>query len=361
MRGLQTRDTFFHLFCFKLCVCACVSMNLVSIKSIMSSDCKYFGLFGESPSLSTNLNFDEEELEEGEIKNDESNVDLINTKECIICNSVDIKYKCPSCEMRTCSLACVNKHKDKYDCSGRKVRTRFKKLSEIDDDSFLKGKVAVPCSCLLTVSFFVVVSDYLFLEDCDRVLDNFKRDIKSRVKSQEQLPSWLKKLVYEARIRGTRLKILPAGFKKRCDNTTAFMYSLKQIHWDIELKFSHLRGKSIEVNQFFPMICNRVSETSSLESVLKSIFNSDPILESKIFHIFSLYREANSDHIVAKLEQGKDLIKVNIKDSIKDILSGKVIIEYPTFYISLIKSNDDTNFLINHNFEIDSDEFDLNL
>ncbi|CAH8589722.1 unnamed protein product [Heterobilharzia americana] len=37
---------------------------------------------------------------------------------CAICLEKEFKYKCPKCEIRTCSLFCCNNHKSQFDCSG---------------------------------------------------------------------------------------------------------------------------------------------------------------------------------------------------------------------------------------------------
>ena len=39
---------------------------------------------------------------------------------CSICCTNSYKYKCPKCLILSCSLQCVNKHKDKSGCDGKK-------------------------------------------------------------------------------------------------------------------------------------------------------------------------------------------------------------------------------------------------
>ena len=49
---------------------------------------------------------------------------------CIICGKQD-KYKCPGCEMRTCSLECCKKHKVLYNCNGKRDPAKMiNKISE---------------------------------------------------------------------------------------------------------------------------------------------------------------------------------------------------------------------------------------
>jgi len=75
---------------------------------------------------------------------------------CCICGLNEKKYKCPGCERSTCSLQCCKAHKVKFECEGKRDLTKFQKLSEYDQSTFL--------------------SDYFFLEDVNRIIDANKRD-----------------------------------------------------------------------------------------------------------------------------------------------------------------------------------------
>ena len=65
------------------------------------------------------------------------------------------RYRCPACDTRTCSLACVQRHKTERNCSG--VRDAAKKItiSEFDDNALMR--------------------DYRFLEGVGRAVDSGKR------------------------------------------------------------------------------------------------------------------------------------------------------------------------------------------
>lgn len=45
------------------------------------------------------------------VENEESVIPAIDPKLCKVCLKNEHKYKCPRCEMRTCSLDCSKKHK----------------------------------------------------------------------------------------------------------------------------------------------------------------------------------------------------------------------------------------------------------
>ena len=74
---------------------------------------------------------------------------------CSLCPNPS-KYKCPKCEARTCSLACVTAHKAATACDGRRDRTKFVAMGEMGD--------------------MEVVSDYRLLEEVSRGLDSCRRD-----------------------------------------------------------------------------------------------------------------------------------------------------------------------------------------
>lgn len=58
---------------------------------------------------------------------------------CEECKEKPSKYKCPGCSIRTCSLPCVNAHKDRTNCSGKRNFTQLVTLSEYDDNTLLSG------------------------------------------------------------------------------------------------------------------------------------------------------------------------------------------------------------------------------
>merc|ERR1712091_109527 len=65
------------------------------------------------------------------------------------------KYRCPKCLLISCSLKCINKHKEKFNCDGKRDRFQFVNLKEMEDKH--------------------VTSDFRFLEEATEVLDRAKR------------------------------------------------------------------------------------------------------------------------------------------------------------------------------------------
>uniref|UniRef100_A0A0C9RZV4 Box C/D snoRNA protein 1 n=1 Tax=Fopius arisanus TaxID=64838 RepID=A0A0C9RZV4_9HYME len=75
---------------------------------------------------------------------------------CEVCAKMTAKYTCPKCEVRTCSLTCVNIHKKELDCDGIRDKTKFVPLNKFTDLDLL--------------------SDYRLLEEVGRSVDQLHRD-----------------------------------------------------------------------------------------------------------------------------------------------------------------------------------------
>lgn len=58
---------------------------------------------------------------------------------CQVCESHPSKYRCPGCSRQTCSLPCVNKHKELYSCDGKRDRTAFVSASEFTENHLMSG------------------------------------------------------------------------------------------------------------------------------------------------------------------------------------------------------------------------------
>ncbi|KAB1669641.1 hypothetical protein ES319_1Z025200v1 [Gossypium barbadense] len=75
--------------------------------------------------------------------------------DCEECKKKASKYKCPGCCLRTCSLPCVNAHKQRTGCTGKRNITSFVPLSRFDDN--------------------LLLSDYNLLEETKRVAESATR------------------------------------------------------------------------------------------------------------------------------------------------------------------------------------------
>lgn len=135
---------------------------------------------------------------------------------CQVCQSVDARYRCPGCDTRTCSAACVKQHKSESGCSGERDKTAFVPLSQFDELKLLE--------------------DYAFLVETEKGIARKKRE-----RGQELPPSQrskiapnLQKLVRTAAKRhSTTLLIMPPEFSRRKQNKT---YCYRDgLYWTLEV------------------------------------------------------------------------------------------------------------------------------
>lgn len=73
-----------------------------------------------------------------------------------MCGATNAKYTCPKCEVKTCTLKCVNIHKKELECDGIRDKTRYVPLSKFTNLDLL--------------------SDYRLLEDATRTVETLKND-----------------------------------------------------------------------------------------------------------------------------------------------------------------------------------------
>ncbi len=94
-----------------------------------------------------------------------------NASNCEVCHLTPSRYRCPRCSLRTCSAACVTRHKRDRGCSGVRDRARYVPLGAFTELDLL--------------------SDYRLLEEAGRQVELAARegalDDPARVKRQ-QLP-----------------------------------------------------------------------------------------------------------------------------------------------------------------------------
>lgn len=267
-----------------------------------------------------------------EIKSTYSNTSFIVDNHladrCIVCLSSAFKYKCPSCLVQTCSLSCFKQHKIKFECTGLRDSLKFKRLANFDD-----GQLKV---------------DFQFLEDYNRQMDGLKRQKRNIVQSLSDLPNWLKKLKYEANRRLIKLKILPAGFKRRLQNKTTFMYSTKEIHWDVELVFTDLNIKQrddldekLDTRQRkITFHLHRVSEKQLLKDLLTDYIKpTSSVDHQRLNSLLRFYQNADENEISVLIKLSFDYyFELDQQMTINDCLKHKSIIEYPTLFVVLKKN-----------------------
>ncbi|KAK3684019.1 hypothetical protein B0T22DRAFT_268688 [Podospora appendiculata] len=183
---------------------------------------------------------------------------------CSICHAQPPKYKCPRCGARTCSLACIQKHKTRADCDGIRNPTAY-----------------VPISQLRTAAG--VDHDYNFIASIERARQRSERDIIEgrRLLSEKDLrpenedKKFLKEwhgdelhhvpVTFQPRGRNPRealagegavdkhvrrrqkqldidAKTMPKGMVRRTENKTAWNRRTQTVNWQVEWLVYNLLG-----------------------------------------------------------------------------------------------------------------------
>lgn len=228
------------------------------------------------------------------------------------------RYTCPGCGVRTCSLPCVQAHKEASGCTG--VRDRTKLVFKEDMDNL------------------TLLSDYRFLEEVDNLLeDNTRHQLhrmakRRRPDERPSLPPHLQRLQAQAAQRGTTLKFMPVFFSNHRHNSTRYQFKEGIIRWHIKWIFHQaevvLTDSSVDENtSIFRVLAkymNPVENKLSAEDKEKLAFYHS----ASYSRVSVLIKTETADKrvIFQELEPYKSL-RVNF--------ANKVITEYPVLYVVL--------------------------
>ncbi|KMZ09490.1 box C/D snoRNA protein 1 isoform X1 [Drosophila simulans] len=140
---------------------------------------------------------------------------------CEVCAAKEACYACPKCEVKTCSLPCVQIHKKELNCDGQRDRTKFVPLNEMTSREFM--------------------SDYCFLEECTRYAENRKSDpCKRFTHDQRNLPVTQHRMRMAAKKRNINLRLQLENFSRHKENTTFLNWKLGRFHWRVEWLFANI-------------------------------------------------------------------------------------------------------------------------
>lgn len=234
-----------------------------------------------------------------------------NYKKCEMCSCAAAIYRCPRCEMQTCSVLCVKQHKVKSGCSGERDKTAFVDISLYNDKDLL--------------------NDYRFLEDAERKLFSNVSSVSKRQNtrfSPYHLSKRCKFLMNAAFKRGISLSFVHPGLSKNKINTSFFTISTDTIEWHVDWLFSTSNTLVKD---------NKVPETCVLIEAVRKFIN---------FTEYPHHKKSLEDYRGDKLDTCQFLLKVenmpankpryfplNYHQTIAQNLNGICLIEYPTIVI----------------------------
>lgn len=226
---------------------------------------------------------------------------------CDVCETEEAKYRCPSCEKHTCSLACVKQHKMVSGCCGVRDKTTFVPLTEFNEINLL--------------------NDYRFLEDTARLSQQSNRDavlLGSRRHPKEGM--WM---IRRARAVKVTLKFLPKMFSKHRENRTVYRRAEGRFLWHLKIHFPQSNAVYSE----------RFPDDKQLDQILNEYIHpseSDPVKRQKL----KLYVHNHEDIRVflkaeQKLHNSLRYIELELKKSLRENLMHKTIVEYPEVFVVL--------------------------
>lgn len=175
--------------------------------------------------------------------------DPMLTSLCAICHITAPKYTCPRCGLRSCSLACIKKHKAWSECSGTRDPTAY-----------------LPPSRLQTPAG--IDHDYNFLHGIERSLERTERvlvDERRLVQAEELRPMTMQEVRWKTGRDGRKRKVLvtkllrevkvrhferflaqklrklnievvcvPTGMTRQKENNTTLNRRTSRINWQVE-------------------------------------------------------------------------------------------------------------------------------
>ncbi|KAK6460844.1 hypothetical protein DFJ63DRAFT_336771 [Scheffersomyces coipomensis] len=258
---------------------------------------------------------------------------------CSICHINTYKYKCPACGSKTCSIECVKRHKKQTECSGIADHTKFVPRKELSSDTTHLNR------------------DYNFLLNLDRRIQVGKDDARSNAKNvfkrKFNNPNLAKNKRFKSTIaeqsdkriaiiekyfphmnqnyttkrQNTLVIQLPPGMSRSNSNKTGYDKKSGSFTWTVEwillgndgeekAKFLSYRLKEhLIISEALPM--NIINNKNDAENNIE---------KDQLFFYF--------DNVINFKNTKYSMFEVDKTKTIADTLQDRMVLEYPTFYIS---------------------------
>ncbi|XP_044978550.1 putative box C/D snoRNA protein SPCC613.07 [Hordeum vulgare subsp. vulgare] len=234
---------------------------------------------------------------------------------CQECGEQPWKYRCPGCSRLTCSLPCVQAHKRRAACSGKRPRTDPVALAQFDDTQLLSDYNLLEETSLVRESAHRLLGDFG---------GNFARNFEGRPGAK--LPPSLGALRKAAERRGVRLFFLPRGMTRRAQNRSRHDNRNDCIYWTIEWKFN-----STDI----VLTDHQTDENASLLSLLEKHLSPSPWKDE-----LTPYRNTELRDLKLFIQRSAKDSKsphrqLNIEEPFRPQLRGTLILEYPTISVFL--------------------------
>ncbi|RQM12723.1 hypothetical protein KXD40_006176 [Peronospora effusa] len=267
---------------------------------------------------------------------------------CNECGKTNVKYRCPRCEYITCSLLCCVSHKKKFNCNGKRDRTKFIQIQKFTDAN--------------------LSSDYFFLEEVSRSTNSAARsrsqlnaNVRRYTSNKKRkgatdcdktgplsglinpdVPAdWLARFPvavqmfaqYSAK-RGVTLTLLAPGMSKRTRNSSYMDKKKNTMYWRVEWVFpsatvpvAHYEERADENNSLFALLRKYLTPTQenvAMRAKLKKY--AVPDWEK---HILLFLRKEFTPAMQPQY------YRLNGKESLESNLKRKAVVEFPVIIVAL--------------------------
>lgn len=220
---------------------------------------------------------------------------------CAICDINEGIYKCPRCNMFTCSVVCSKQHKIKFNCSGEKEASKFVPLKEMNAN--------------------VLYKDVLLFDETRLKLINSDK-LKLKFKKTTSDMKKLKKLLIEKLI---MLQYMPSVSSRHKENESYFNKETKTVMWSLRIKFFKEDPKKV----LFNTLLHNVPENYPIGGIIKACIDTvqnDYVASLNMNDVIILLVVEGAPRD-ARIELLKD-------DTLESSLINRVVIEYPIINIA---------------------------
>lgn len=264
---------------------------------------------------------------------------------CSICHLNEHKYTCPACGVKTCSINCVRRHKRQTECSGL-----------VDQSKFVPKKI-------LSQDETHINRDYNFLMNVGRQIHVGKGDIKSNAKNvfkrqfsggnqnknkrvkgnnadaKETVDTrveCVKKVFLQdpntmIKRNNTMIIQLPPGMSRASSNKTGYDKKAGSFIWTVEWVIIDDAGN--EKDRF---ISYRLKEHLLLKDAVPMNILSNAV-DGEDGSTRNIDKEQLHFYLANVVGIGKtkdSILHLNEANLISDALTNKIVLEYPTIYIT---------------------------
>ncbi|MES1911363.1 MAG: hypothetical protein MHM6MM_003805 [Cercozoa sp. M6MM] len=148
--------------------------------------------------------------------------------QCRMCKERQAIYCCPKCLLKTCSLQCVREHRQRFQCSGKRARTKFAPVAEMTTNT--------------------LQHDFDFVASVSEQVDRRRR--RPVLREYSRTSTALQILRRNAAFRrGILLLTVCAGMSRRRENTSYFDIGRQELSWRVELRFQWPKGVGVDAER----------------------------------------------------------------------------------------------------------------